>query len=82
MRVTIHPIKLGVGRCYVSHETEEVGFFPEGRLPDLSISRVTPGQIARLFEHHRHPDLQTDFDYRPRTRSSTKSFPAALASVI
>jgi ADP-ribose pyrophosphatase YjhB (NUDIX family) len=50
------------GEAAASPETEQVGFFPEDELPDLSISRVTPGQIARLFEHHRRPDLQTDFD--------------------
>jgi ADP-ribose pyrophosphatase YjhB (NUDIX family) len=50
------------GEAATSHETEEVGFYPEDRLPGLSISRVTPGQIARLFEHHRDPDLPTDCD--------------------
>jgi ADP-ribose pyrophosphatase YjhB (NUDIX family) len=50
------------GEPAASPETEHVGFFPEDGLPDLSISRVTCGQIARLFEHHRHPDLQADFD--------------------
>jgi hypothetical protein len=29
---------------------------------DLSVSRVTCAQIARLFEHHLDPDLPTDFD--------------------
>jgi ADP-ribose pyrophosphatase YjhB (NUDIX family) len=28
----------------------------------LSISRVTPQQIARFFEHHLDPNLPTDFD--------------------
>ena len=41
---------------------EQVGFYPEDGLPGLSISRVTPGQIARLFEHHRDLSLPTDFD--------------------
>jgi ADP-ribose pyrophosphatase YjhB (NUDIX family) len=50
------------GEATASPETEQVGFFPEDELPDLSISRVTPGQIARLFEHYRRADLQTDFD--------------------
>lgn len=45
-----------------SIETTESGFFAEDALPPLSIGRVTPGQIARLFEHHRNPDLPTDFD--------------------
>jgi len=45
-----------------SVETEDVAFFREGELPDLSIMRVTPAQIARWFDHHRHPDWPTDFD--------------------
>lgn len=43
-------------------ETNGVDFFPEDALPDLSRTRVTEGQIARLFEHYRHPDWPTDFD--------------------
>ncbi len=43
-------------------ETDGVGFFPEDALPELSVTRVTAGQIARLFEHYRHPDWPTDFD--------------------
>jgi ADP-ribose pyrophosphatase YjhB (NUDIX family) len=50
------------GKATPSHETPEVGFFAEGALPKLSIDRVTSGQIARLFEHHRNADLPTDFD--------------------
>jgi ADP-ribose pyrophosphatase YjhB (NUDIX family) len=50
------------GEATTSHETEEVGFYPEDGLPDLSFSRVTPGQIARLFEHHFDPKLPTDSD--------------------
>ena len=45
-----------------SLETEAVGFFQEDELPALSIMRVTPAQIARLFEHYRHPNWPTDFD--------------------
>lgn len=43
-------------------ETEAVEFFAEDALPPLSIGRVTPTQIRRLFEHHRNPDLPADFD--------------------
>jgi len=43
-------------------ETDGVAFFPEDKIPELSLLRVTPAQIARLFEHHRHPDWPTDFD--------------------
>jgi ADP-ribose pyrophosphatase YjhB (NUDIX family) len=45
-----------------SNETEAVGFIRENEIPELSIARTTPGQITRLFEHHRQPDLATDFD--------------------
>jgi ADP-ribose pyrophosphatase YjhB (NUDIX family) len=45
-----------------SSETDAVEFFGEAELPELSITRVTPGQIRRVFEHHRAPELPTDFD--------------------
>ncbi|NJL84308.1 MAG: NUDIX hydrolase [Chloroflexaceae bacterium] len=45
-----------------SLETSEVDFFEENALPELSLGRVTPGQIALLFEHYRHPTLPTRFD--------------------
>ena len=45
-----------------SIETESVEFFPEDGIPELSLGRVTPAQITRLFEHYRNPDLPTDFD--------------------
>ncbi len=43
-------------------ETDGVGFFGEDEIPELSLTRAMPAQIARLFEHYRHPDLPTDFD--------------------
>jgi ADP-ribose pyrophosphatase YjhB (NUDIX family) len=44
-------------------ETSEVAFFREDEVPtDLSLGRVTPAQVARMFEHYRHPELPTDFD--------------------
>jgi ADP-ribose pyrophosphatase YjhB (NUDIX family) len=45
-----------------SMETDGVEFFRENELPELSIMRVTAAQIARFFEHLRHPDWPTDFD--------------------
>ena len=45
-----------------SHETSEVGWFERGGLPELSTPRVTADQIERLFVHHDHPSLPTDFD--------------------
>lgn len=43
-------------------ETAGVGFFAPDALPELSLGRVTPSQIARFFEHLHHPELPTDFD--------------------
>lgn len=45
-----------------SMETEAAEFFAEDAIPQLSLTRVTPSQIARLFQHYRHPDWPTDFD--------------------
>jgi ADP-ribose pyrophosphatase YjhB (NUDIX family) len=44
-------------------ETSEVGWFAEDNVPEnLSVGRVLPGQIGRMFEHARNPTLSTDFD--------------------
>ncbi len=44
-------------------ETSEVAFFTAPDVPaDLSLSRVLPQQISRMFEHAAAPDLPTDFD--------------------
>ena len=45
-----------------SHETSGVGFFREDRLPELSLGRVLPAQIERMFDHWRQPGLPTEFD--------------------
>ena len=50
------------GEAATSAETDAVDFFAETELPELSIGRVTEKQIARVFEHHRHPDWPADFD--------------------
>jgi ADP-ribose pyrophosphatase YjhB (NUDIX family) len=51
------------GAPATSLETSEVAWFADTELPaDLSLGRVLPAQIARLFEHARHPDLPTDFE--------------------
>lgn len=50
------------GEASASSETDGVGFFREDALPELSLGRVTPRQLARLFEHARHPDWPADFD--------------------
>lgn len=50
------------GEPTTSHETQAVGFFLEGEIPELSLTRNVPGQITRMFEHYRQPDLPADFD--------------------
>ena len=45
-----------------SIETDEVAFFSENEIPQLSLGRVVPEQVARVFQHYRHPDWATDFD--------------------
>jgi ADP-ribose pyrophosphatase YjhB (NUDIX family) len=51
------------GAAQTSRETSEVAFFAENELPsDLSIARVLPYQITRMFEHARSNALPTDFD--------------------
>lgn len=50
------------GTATPSVETSEVGFFAEKAIPPLSINRVTPAQVARMFEHYHRPDLPADFD--------------------
>ena len=54
--------ELFAGSPTISNETDAIDFFPLNGLPELSTSRVTLGQIQRMYEHHRHPDLPTDFD--------------------
>jgi ADP-ribose pyrophosphatase YjhB (NUDIX family) len=50
------------GKPVDSAETSEARFFGEDEIPELSLPRVTPSQIKRFFDHHRHPDWPTDFD--------------------
>ena len=50
------------GTAKTSYETTGVDFFAEDEIPELSITRILPSQIARMFEHYRNPNLPTDFD--------------------
>jgi ADP-ribose pyrophosphatase YjhB (NUDIX family) len=50
------------GDAHAEQETDAVDFFPNDEIPPLSLTRVTPAQIARLFEHFRHPEWPTQFD--------------------
>jgi ADP-ribose pyrophosphatase YjhB (NUDIX family) len=50
------------GTATLSNETDGVDFFPVNSLPPLSTGRATQSQIERLYQHHLHRDLPTDFD--------------------
>ena len=50
------------GSPSASIETDEVAFFGENEIPELSLGRVVPAQLTRIFQHYRHPDWPTDFD--------------------
>jgi len=50
------------GSAHAEKETDAVDFFTSDELPPLSLTRVTPAQIARLFEHFFHPEWPTQFD--------------------
>jgi len=50
------------GSATHSNETDGVDFFPVGKLPPLSLGRVTPAQITRLHAHAQNPAWPTDFD--------------------
>jgi ADP-ribose pyrophosphatase YjhB (NUDIX family) len=43
-------------------ETDAVDFFAVHALPELSMGRVLPAQIERLYQHRLNPALPTDFD--------------------
>jgi ADP-ribose pyrophosphatase YjhB (NUDIX family) len=51
------------GRPRVSHESSACGFFPLDALPELSTSRVLPGQILEFADRCREGrDMSTTFD--------------------
>ena len=51
------------GTAQTSLETSEVAWFGEHALPtDLSLQRVLPHQVERMFQHAASPGLPTDFD--------------------
>jgi ADP-ribose pyrophosphatase YjhB (NUDIX family) len=50
------------GAARASIETSEVEFFERDRLPELSLGRVNPAQIGRMFEHRRDLTQMTEFD--------------------
>lgn len=50
------------GVATTSIETDEVAFFPEDRLPPLSLGRINEAQIALCFRHVRDATIPTEFD--------------------
>jgi ADP-ribose pyrophosphatase YjhB (NUDIX family) len=50
------------GQATVSNETDAVDFFAVTSLPPLSAGRASASQIQRMYQHHLHKDLPTDFD--------------------
>jgi ADP-ribose pyrophosphatase YjhB (NUDIX family) len=50
------------GAPATSHEIQDIGFFAEDEIRELSLTRIVPSQVARMFEHLRQPDLPADFD--------------------
>lgn len=51
------------GTAATGLETSEIGWFAEGELPDdLSLGRVLPHQLHRMFAHAHNAALPTDFD--------------------
>jgi len=51
------------GAAATGLETSEVAWFSEGQLPDdLSLGRVLPRQLRRMFAHARDSLLPTEFD--------------------
>ncbi len=45
----------------------------EETLPSLYLTRVIPAQISCFFEHHRNPNLRTDFSLTDRRRPALPS---------
>lgn len=54
--------EIAAGEATTSNETEEVAFFDENNLPELSITKTLPEQIARMFEYYRRPESPVYFD--------------------
>jgi ADP-ribose pyrophosphatase YjhB (NUDIX family) len=50
------------GKATRNDEIDEIGFFTRDVIPPLSLTRVTPQQIDRMFEHQQHPEWSAEFD--------------------
>ncbi len=49
------------GMAKTNHETSDIDWYRIDSLPDLSLHRIIPNQILRLYEHFLNPDIHTDF---------------------
>ena len=50
------------GEPVTSIETGGAAFFSADQLPPLSLPRVSPELVLRMFAHHGHPEWPADFD--------------------
>ena len=53
---------VAISFAMLHRSSDAVDCFTSDELPPLSLTRVTPAQIARLFEHFFHPEWPTQFD--------------------
>jgi hypothetical protein len=56
-------------------ECTTAAFFPEGKLPELSLTRVTEAEIAQMFEHLHDPSLPADLDWAQGVLCGTAILP-------
>jgi ADP-ribose pyrophosphatase YjhB (NUDIX family) len=55
--------ELAGGEARISHETTEVAWFGRDMIPqELSLGRVLPQQITRMFDHLADPGRPTDYE--------------------
>jgi ADP-ribose pyrophosphatase YjhB (NUDIX family) len=54
--------EIAAGQATRNAEIDEIGFFTRDVIPPLSLTRITPEQIDRMFAHQQHADWPTDFD--------------------
>ena len=50
------------GEATTSSETEQVAFFSVSDLPELSITKILPEQISKMFEYYKRDGLPVYFD--------------------
>ncbi len=60
-KLVFHCERVG-GSPMAEGETTGVGFFATDEIPPLSLTRILPEQIQRIFELVRHPEWPTVFD--------------------